>query len=75
MAPISLAVTSGDTIQVSIRTKDLAGATVEWTRIISRVRDTFLWTFDMGVVDPFYGSPAAMPAGDYCGTRSLAGIG
>jgi hypothetical protein len=73
VAPINLAVTAGDTIQVSIRKKDLAAVTVEWTRILTRVKSSLTWKFDMGVTDPHYGSIPALPDGDYCGEVRLAG--
>jgi hypothetical protein len=47
--------------------------TVEWTRIITRVSDTILWTYDMGVTDPHYGSISALPDGSYCGECTLVG--
>jgi hypothetical protein len=73
LASISLAVTAGDVIQVSIRKQDQAAITVEWVRILTRVSGPSAWTYDMGVTDPFYGSVPAMQAGDYCGSLSLVG--
>jgi hypothetical protein len=68
---VSLAVTLGDTVTVTVRAVG-ANTSPAWTQFLCSVSTAFSWKFDMGVVDPYYGSPPGYPAGTYRVTRQIS---
>jgi len=59
---LSLGVTAGDTLALSVRTASQSAATPSWTRILASVEASFTWNF-----------ASTLAAGTYCGRSTLAG--
>jgi hypothetical protein len=70
VAGFSLPVTVGDTVTVLVRAVG-ADTSPSWTRLLCAVGSALAWKFDMGIVDPYYGSPPGFPVGTYLITRQI----
>jgi len=68
---VSLAVTLGDTVTLTVRAVG-ADTSPTWSRFLCSVGAAFAWKFDMGVTDPFYGVAPGYPVGTYRVTRQIA---